>query len=81
MQAGALGFSNVWTLEFLARERTINRLCQAARLAATDFSANRDRVRQMVEDLAYELDSYEVTLPPENWFFDGATDAEPVCHA
>ena len=80
MQAGALSFNNVWTMEFLARERTINRLCQAARLVASDFTANRDKVRQMVEDLAYELDSYEVTLPSD-WFAESATSDSATCHA
>lgn len=70
MQTGALQSSNVGTLQFLARERTVNRLCHAARLAAADFSGNRDKVRQLVEDLAYELDSYDVTLPSKRWFAD-----------
>ena len=59
-----LDFGQVRTLRVLVREHVLDGLCKAAELAATDFAANSRRVRDLLEDLAFELDAYDVSRFP-----------------
>jgi hypothetical protein len=62
---GRIGFRpgvDTGTLDFLVRERTVSRLCEAAELIVRDFSANRERVRRILEDTASELESLPETV-------------------
>ena len=43
-------------------DRILGRLCQAAELVTDDLIANRMRVRELLDDLAYELDAGELAL-------------------
>ena len=42
--------------------RFLSRLGEAAKLVSSDFSANRIRLRELLDDLAYELDAGDVAL-------------------
>lgn len=55
-----LTFREVWTVEYIVRQRIVNRLCEAAQLAATNLTANRARLKSMLEDLEYELDASDL---------------------
>ena len=63
MQA-VLDFGQVRTLRVLVREHVLDGLCQAAALAASDFAGNSRRVHDLLEDLAFELDAYDVSRFP-----------------
>ena len=43
-------------------ERILGRLCEAARLATTDLTANRTRLRELLDDLAFELDAGDLAM-------------------
>ena len=57
------GFGRVWTLEYLVRERIVQQLCEAARLAAADFQGSRPLIREILEDLRCEVEEYGVARP------------------
>lgn len=59
-----LTFGDVWTLEYLLRQRIATRLWEGAQMAAADITANRERLRALLDDLTYELDAVDVTLDP-----------------
>ena len=42
--------------------RFLSRLGEAARLVSADFSANRFRLRELLDDLAFELDAGDLAI-------------------
>lgn len=43
-------------------DRILGRLCQAAELVATNLTANRFRLRELLDDLAFELDAGDLAM-------------------
>lgn len=43
-------------------DRILGRLCEAADLVATNLTANRARLRELLDDLAFELDAGDLAI-------------------
>jgi hypothetical protein len=43
-------------------DRILGRLCEAAELVSADLTANRFRLRELLDDLAFELDAGDLAL-------------------
>lgn len=43
-------------------DRILGRLCEAAELVSTDLTANRFRLRELLDDLAFELDAGDLAM-------------------
>jgi hypothetical protein len=59
------GFGRVWTLEYLLRERVVEQLHEAARLAAVDFTGSVPKLREILEDLRREVEMWDRARQPE----------------
>jgi hypothetical protein len=43
-------------------DRILGRLCEAAELVTLDLVANRNRLRELVDELAFELDAGDLAI-------------------
>ena len=43
-------------------DRILGRLCEAAELVSTNLTANRFRLRELLDDLAFELDAGDLAM-------------------
>lgn len=52
-------FGQVWTAEYLVQQAIVEQLCEAACLAASDFSGSRARIRKILDALRAEVEAYD----------------------